>query len=358
MDGEEEDVLAEMKTAKDSARSEASFTDVVSDLEAHRARELSLLLQNERLRSIVRQNSVERERERTPPPPISPRQNAASDVTILSIGQGSPYNKRGKIVFGVGLMTILPIQASFSVAEYVGYRIVDSASAARAAEESVWEKGRALFDSLFGSTPPSAGAAAMGNGTSGGSGRGRGPGPVHDICWEVLWKKSVGTGSLCRITLQSTQRDFLNFEALIKEWATAPSATDTAAAASSHGTPGLSSHLASSMALEPAFEDSPEEKQHPGREAEAEAEEGTGAGAASSAPSTPDQRESPPRAGAGSGAGLVGRGGRGGGSSGSLSSSSEASGLASGGTGVGSSGCSGGSGSGVNRRQSRARQSF
>ena len=61
----------------DSGMIDRSFTDVVSDLEAHRARELSLTLQNDRLRSIVRQSSLES--------PISPRQNATCSVRILSV---------------------------------------------------------------------------------------------------------------------------------------------------------------------------------------------------------------------------------------------------------------------------------
>ena len=64
-----------------------SFTDVVSDLEAHRARELSLSLQNDRLRSLVRQTSLDKY-------PISPRKNADCDVRITSIGNAYQVSPR------------------------------------------------------------------------------------------------------------------------------------------------------------------------------------------------------------------------------------------------------------------------
>ena len=64
--------------------SSRSFTDVVSDLEAHRARELSLSLQNHRLRSVIsRQSSLDQHHDGGA---ISPRQNADCNVRLLSIG--------------------------------------------------------------------------------------------------------------------------------------------------------------------------------------------------------------------------------------------------------------------------------
>ena len=113
---EEDDAVASLRF---SVCSTDSLQDVVSDLESARARELSLTLQNERLRSLVRQTSAERT------PPISPKQNANCDVRILRVGQEKVPSKSGKLVLDVGLMTILPIKASFSVAEYVGYRVID-----------------------------------------------------------------------------------------------------------------------------------------------------------------------------------------------------------------------------------------
>lgn len=115
-EAEEEDTVASLRF---SVCSTDSLQDVVSDLESARARELSLTLQNERLRSLVRQTSAERT------PPISPKQNANCDVRILRVGQEKVPSKPGKLVLDVGLMTILPIKASFSVAEYVGYRVID-----------------------------------------------------------------------------------------------------------------------------------------------------------------------------------------------------------------------------------------
>ncbi|UPR00937.1 TLD domain-containing protein [Chloropicon primus] len=192
-----------------------SFTDVVSDLEAHRARELSLTLQNDRLRSIVRQTSFES--------PISPRQNAICSVRILSVDnnvvQGFP--REGKLVFGVHLLTILPIQMSFSVAEYVGYRVMEENEVGVPQETSVWEKGRAFFDNLFGIPEHPSSSSANGHA------------PHKNIAWEMLWKKSVGTGSLCRVTLSSSFESFTSFRNLVKEWALAPSVAEATTSTSS-----------------------------------------------------------------------------------------------------------------------------
>merc|ERR1712144_180709 len=226
-EAEEDDTVASLRF---SVCSTDSLQDVVSDLESARARELSLTLQNERLRSLVRQTSAERT------PPISPKQNANCDVRILRVGQEKVPSKPGKLVLDVGLMTILPIKASFSVAEYVGYRVIDI-SAKPATEGGVWEKGRALFDSWVGSSLP-AGHAGNGHNSE-----------TEDILWELLWKKSVGTGSLCRITLASKPEDFSQFEKLLREWATAPSGTDATA---------FSKTASSSIPLEPASTEEPE----------------------------------------------------------------------------------------------------
>jgi hypothetical protein len=199
---EEEGIVASMR----STASAESFTDVVSDLEAHKAKELSLTLQNERLRSILRaQTSLS--------PPISPRQNAECSVRILSNGGSQRANNEGKLIFGVHLLTILPLQTSFSVAEYVGYRIIESVR--NATEGSMWEKGRAFFDSFFGYGGMESNMEA--NNTSSSDTPNKG-----EISWEILWKKSVGTGNLCRINVESSLREFALFELLIKEWATAP----------------------------------------------------------------------------------------------------------------------------------------
>ena len=101
----------------------------------------------------------------------------------------------------------------------------------------MWEKGRALFDSWFGSSLP-AGHAGNGHNSE-----------TEDILWELLWKKSVGTGSLCRITLASKPEDFSQFEKLLREWATAPSGTDATA---------FSKMASSSTPLEPASTEEPE----------------------------------------------------------------------------------------------------
>ena len=203
----------EEEDAVGALRSNDSFTDVVNDLEAHKARELSLTLQNERLRSIVRQTTIS--------PPISPRQNADCRVRILSNLGSQRSNREGRLVFGVGLLTILPIQSSFSVAEYVGYRVIEASK--QEAAEGVWEKGRAFFDGIFGAwqafdKPSSNSVSNSSSNSNGGKEKG-------DVTWEILWKKSVGTGNLCRTIFVSTFDEFSSFESLIKEWATAPSST-------------------------------------------------------------------------------------------------------------------------------------
>ena len=146
-------------------------------------------------------------------------------------------------MFGVHLMTILPIQTSFSIAEYVGYRVIenhiDGNKLKHNAEgATVWEKGRAFFDALFGASDGATHAPASENGFS-----------EKHVSWEILWKKSVRTGNLCRITLIATATAFSNFELLIKEWATVPSAADVATSSASPPTP--------SVALEPAAEGNP-----------------------------------------------------------------------------------------------------
>merc|ERR1711977_517633 len=98
-EAEEDDTVASLRF---SVCSTDSLQDVVSDLESARARELSLTLQNERLRSLVRQTSAERT------PPISPKQNANCDVRILGLVKRKCQASQGSLVLDVGLMTILP----------------------------------------------------------------------------------------------------------------------------------------------------------------------------------------------------------------------------------------------------------
>ena len=45
---------------------------------------------------------------------------------------------------------------------------------------------------------------------------------VDSVVWELLWKKSVGHGRLCRLKMKSSQKNFKDFEVLIQEWATSP----------------------------------------------------------------------------------------------------------------------------------------
>lgn len=177
-----------------------SFSD---DLEAHRARELSLTLQNDRLRSaLVRQTSLEG--------PISPRQNADCSVHVVGAGEG-------KLVFGVHLLTILPTKTSFSVAEYVGYRELPQDGGRPSHDGSLLEKGKAFFDSLFG-------AGEQANSTRAHNGLSE-----QKIFWEILWKKSVGTGNLCRVTVFASFESFAHFRHLVKEWSTVPTAGGPAA---------------------------------------------------------------------------------------------------------------------------------
>lgn len=215
--------------------------DVESDLAAHVARELSLSLQNQRLKGLIKQASVS-------PPSVSPRSLSprpslagAQHVNCLSVGR----TRGGKILFGIQLMTILPSQVSFSVAEYIGYRMTalsesskphfgDTApgsSPPRAwslplsqqhdADGPItitpWERSKSLLRTFFGAQNP-ADCASM-------AAEACGPG-TRAVAWELLWKQSVGQGNLRRLALTTTEEEFRRFEAVVIDWAAASMAND------------------------------------------------------------------------------------------------------------------------------------